>query len=108
GPALGGCRGDVVRLLGGFVPPTETKGQREHRRIPVRPRPGAMDDRGCASASRTECCDLRGRFRELPCGESTSVYGGTLWGPTVHRATPHARVSEGRASGNRIDTLLLP
>src|SRR2546426_9047329 len=46
-----------------------------------------MDYRGCASASRAEYCDLRSRFRELPCGESDCVFGGTLWGPHLHRAT---------------------
>src|SRR3989442_9727451 len=46
-----------------------------------------MDHRGCASASRAEYCDLRSRFRELPYAESDCLFGGTLWGPHLHRAT---------------------
>src|SRR2546426_3771851 len=46
-----------------------------------------MDYRGCASASRAEYCDFRSRLREVPYAESDCVFGGTLWGPHLHRAT---------------------
>src|SRR2546425_8481718 len=56
-----------------------------------------MDHRGCASASRAESCDLRSRFRELPCGESNCLFGGTPWGPHLHRATADVSLDRRRS-----------